>query len=176
MIIGISGGIAAYKICDLIGLLRKDGCKVKIIMTKNAKEFIQPLTFATLTNDIVYSEMFDAGSYCDVEHIALAKWCDAMLIAPATANIIGKIAGGIADDLLTTVTMALPEATPVFIAPAMNVNMWRNPILEKNMKYLISLKRKYRMIQPRKGRLACGDYDDGCMARADDILKALKSL
>lgn len=174
VLIGITGGIAAYKVCDLINLLRKNGNNVKIVMTKNAKEFITPMTLATLSGNVVYSEMFESRNQYNVEHIELAKWCNLMLVAPATANIIGKIANGIADDLLSTVALSLPKLTPLFIAPAMNINMWVNPAVKKNIAYFCSQKQKCHVIYPRKGRLACGDYDEGALARVDTILDALK--
>jgi len=172
ILIGITGGIAAYKVCDLINILRKNKYNVKVIMTEAAEEFINPVTLQTLTNNPVYKEMFKVVSPTEVEHIALAQWCDIMLVAPATANTIGKISNGIADNLLTTVIMALPKEKTLIIAPAMNTNMWNNGVVKKNIENLSKIINCI-IIKPKVGRLACGDYGEGPLAEIEEIFNAI---
>lgn len=167
ILLGVTGGIAAYKAADLVNLFRKKGDDVKVVMTKSAMEFVTPLTFQVLTENPVYFDMF--GVDRDIKHISLAKWANVLVIAPATANIIGKIAGGIADDLLTTTVLSLPDAVRKFIAPAMNTNIWRNRMVQKNVKAL--LENNFVVIPPRVARLACGDYGEGALAKVEDIVK-----
>ncbi|NLY77340.1 MAG: bifunctional phosphopantothenoylcysteine decarboxylase/phosphopantothenate--cysteine ligase CoaBC [Tissierellia bacterium] len=167
VIVGVSGGIAAYKAADLVSRLKKQHANVDVIMTENAAKFISPLTFQTLAINPVYVDMFAEPKHFDVEHISLAKKADVFIIAPATANIIGKIANGIADDLLTTTIMA--TTSKVIFAPAMNTNMYLNPIVQKNMSYLKEL--GYEFIEPGTGLLACQDYGPGRMAEPADIVE-----
>ncbi len=169
IVIGVSGGIAVYKICEVVSRLRKLNANVKVIMTKSAVEFVAPLTFQTLSNNEVYTEMFNKISDWNTEHISLAKEADIFLIAPATANIIGKIANGIADDMLTTTVMA--TKSPVIIAPAMNTNMYTNPIVQNNIEKLKQL--GYIFIEPEEGILACGDKGVGRLAPPSDIVETL---
>jgi len=175
ILLGVTGGIAAYRACDLVRDFIKQGAEVRAVMSANACKFIAPLTLEVLTNHSVHTDIFDEEIPGEVLHIALAKWSHLVLIAPATANIIGKIAAGIADDLLTTIVMALPQNTPVAFAPAMNVEMWNNPIVQKNIAFLESLG-KYHFIQPEEGLLACGDVGKGKIADNDVILEAVKKL
>lgn len=175
ILLGITGGIAAYRACDLARDFIKQGAEVRVVMTKNACEFVTPLTFETLTNHSVYVDMFGEKLPSEVVHIELAKWPDVVIIAPATANIIGKIAAGIADDLLSTTVMALPQTTPVAFAPAMNVEMWNNPIVQKNIAFLKTIG-KYHFIEPQEGLLACGDVGKGKIANNDVIVLAVKKL
>lgn len=159
IVVGVSGGIAAYKACDVVSKLKKQGFEIDVIMTKNAQEFVSPLTFQTLSNQKVVTDMFETPSDWNVEHIELAKKADVFVIVPATANIIGKIANGIADDMLTTTIMAT-EAKKV-IVPAMNTKMYHNPIVQEN---ILKLKRHgYYFIEPVSGLLACGDTGKGKM-------------
>ena len=152
IIVGITGGIAAYKACEIVRRLKKLGTQVIIVMTENAQKFITPLTLETLSENEVVTEMFPERKVVGVRHVNLAQWADLILIAPATANIVGKIRAGIADDILTTVVIS--TKSPVMIAPAMNVNMWENPIFQENMGYL---KHKgYMFIEPETGDLARG--------------------
>lgn len=167
IIVGISGGIAVYKVCDVISRLKKLNANVHVIMTKSAEEFVNPLTFQTLSNNRVISDMFEKVDRWDVEHISLAQAADLFLIAPATANIIGKIANGIADDMLSTTAMA--TKAPVLIAPAMNTNMYTNKIVQGNIECLKSL--GYDFIQPESGMLACGDIGIGKLAQPEIIVK-----
>jgi phosphopantothenoylcysteine decarboxylase/phosphopantothenate--cysteine ligase len=166
IIVGVTGGIAAYKACDVVSKLKKLNANIHVIMTESACEFVQPMTFQTLSNNFVINDMFKEPKTWEVEHIELAKKADAFLIVPATANFIGKLAAGIADDMLTTTVMA--TRAPVIIAPAMNMNMYTNRIVQANMDKLGDL--GYRFIDPASGRLACGDIGAGKLADVDDIL------
>ena len=166
ILIGVTGGIAAYKLLDVASKLRKLGYEINTIMTENACEFVKPLSFETITNNYVVTDTFARPYKWEVEHIALAKKTDLMLIAPATANIIGKIANGIADDMLTTTVMAVKG--PVVIAPAMNTAMYENPIVQENIAYLKS--KGYLFIEPDSGWLACGDIGSGKLPTPDAIV------
>ena len=166
IIVGVTGGIAAYKACDVVSKLKKLNANIHVIMTESACEFVQPMTFQTVSNNFVINDMFKEPKTWEVEHIELAKKADAFLIVPATANFIGKLAAGIADDMLTTTVMA--TRAPVIIAPAMNTNMYTNRIVQANMDKLGDL--GYRFIDPASGRLACGDIGAGKLADVDDIL------
>ena len=165
IVLGVTGGIAAYKSCDLVSRLVKAGANVDVIMTENAINFISPLTFQALSSNQVIVDMFKEPKYWEIQHISLAKKADVVVIAPATANIIGKIANGIADDMLTTTAMA--TTAPLVFAPAMNSNMYENKILQSNIDRLREL--GYHFIEPGEGRLACGDIGKGKMAEPYDI-------
>lgn len=167
IILGVTGGIAAYKAVDLVSKLTKQNANVEVIMTDAATEFINPLTFQTMSNNPVHTSMFNKIDRFDVEHIALAKKADMILVAPATANTIGKIANGLADNLLTTVIMA--SHAKIVFASAMNTEMYNNPIHQENMNKLKGL--GYEFIQPGVGLLACGDYGAGKMAEPVDIVE-----
>ena len=172
VVIGVSGGIAVYKTLDVISRLRKLGVSVNVIMTKSATEFVTPLSFQSLSQNYVVCDMFEDPKTWDVEHISLAKRADLFLIAPATANIIGKIANGIADDMLTTTVMA--TKAKVLIAPAMNTNMYENPILQGNINKLKEL--GYNFVEPESGRLACGDTGKGKLASPETIVDEVVKL
>jgi phosphopantothenoylcysteine decarboxylase / phosphopantothenate---cysteine ligase len=129
VLLGVTGGIAAFRACDVVLLLDRAGHEVRVVMTEGAMQFVTPLTFETLTRNAVATRLWEPPAQHNVEHIDLAQWPDVLAIAPATANVIGKIANGIADDMLTTVVMASLPTTPVVIAPAMNTKMWQNPIV-----------------------------------------------
>jgi phosphopantothenoylcysteine decarboxylase/phosphopantothenoylcysteine decarboxylase/phosphopantothenate--cysteine ligase len=165
IILGITGSIAAYKGAEIANLLTKNGFSVHVIMTANAQRFITPLTFQTLTKNAVYTDMFDTHASADaagaVEHISLAQKADLAILAPASANIIGKLVSGIADDMLTTVIMALRNK-PVLVCPAMNTAMYENPIVQANIKKLLDI--GYLFEEPREARLACGDLGKGALA------------
>jgi phosphopantothenoylcysteine decarboxylase/phosphopantothenate--cysteine ligase len=152
IIVGITGGIAAYKTCEIVRRLKKMGAQVIVVMTQSAQKFITPLTLETLSENEVVTEMFPERRMWGVKHVHLANWADLILIAPATANTIGKIKAGIADDILTTVVMA--TKSKILICPSMNVNMCENPIFEENVEYL--KKRGYLFVEPETGALACG--------------------
>lgn len=159
IVLGVTGSIASYKIANLTSILVKQGCDVHVIMTKNATNFINPITFETLTNNKCIVDTFDRNFQFHVAHVSLAKKCDCMLIAPASANIIGKVANGIADDMLSTTIMACKS--PVMFAPAMNTAMYENRIVQDNMKKLKSY--GYEIIEADSGYLACGDTGKGKM-------------
>ncbi len=157
VVLGVAGGIAAYKACELLRLLQKQGMDVYVVMTRNACRFVAPLTFETLSGHPVAVDTFERPATWEVEHIALAKRADLFLIAPATANVIGKMACGIADDMLTTTVMA--TRAPVMIAPAMNTGMWENPATQQNIAALKA--RGVHVVAPATGHLACGDSGAG---------------
>lgn len=169
VVLGVTGGIAAYKSAEIASQLKKQGHDVYVIMTKHATEFIAPLTFETLTNHPVVVDMFTRETPWEVEHIALAKRADVFLVAPASANFLGKYANGIADDMLTTTVLA--TKAPVVLAPAMNTNMWSNAIVQKNVEALKSF--GVSMVGPGSGFLACGDLGQGRMSEPEEIVEAV---
>lgn len=166
IILGVSGGIAIYKSCEIVSRFVKLGYDVRVVMTRNATEFVTPLTFETLSNNKVVIETFDKEREFEVEHISYAKLASAFVIAPATANIIAKLADGICDDMLTTTVSA--TKAPVYICPAMNTNMYLNPITQANIEKLKGL--GYLFIEPTEGRLACGDVGKGKMEEPINIV------
>src|SRR6266550_302241 len=170
--LGVTGGIACYKAVDLVRLLVKTSIKVQVIMTRSAMEFVTPLTFQTLSGNPVASETFNLTQESEIGHIHLADSADIFVIAPATANVIGKIANGIADDLLTTVIMA--TQAPVLIAPAMNVHMYDNPILQENLRKLRRV--GYHIMEPAEGYLACGYEGKGRLPDAEKIAVEIERL
>jgi len=169
IIIGVSGGIAAYKAAELIRLFRKEGAAVRVIMTRGAQEFITPLTLQALSGQPVHTELLDEEAELGMGHIELARWADAMLIAPATADIIARLASGRADDLLTTVALATPA--PLWVAPAMNQQMWANPATTANIERL--KERQIRITGPDAGEQACGDVGPGRLLDPEEIVQAL---
>ena len=166
ILLGVTGGIAVYKSPGICSLLRKLGAEVKVIMTKNATEFVTPLTFQTMSNNVVHGEMFNQLFNMDVEHISLAKWADIIVIAPATANIIGKFANGIADDMLSTVLMA--SRSKVMLAPGMNTVMLNSEANQKNMQTLRD--RGVIILDTKEDLLACNDYGSGKMLEPSEIV------
>jgi len=174
ILLGVTGSIAAYKSCDIASSLSKKGFNVNVIMTQNAKKFMNEINFWTLTGNNVYSDMWVKPEKFDVEHISLAKMTDVLLIAPATANIIAKLANGICDDMLSTVCLALPNETPKLIAPAMNTAMLTNPATQHNIDIL--KKRGYIFIEPAIGMLACGDVGAGKLADVNQIVSECENI
>ena len=172
ILLAVTGGIAAYKSAELIRLFIKNDAQVKVLMTKNAQEFITPLTLQTLSSHPVYRETFSLIKDFDIAHIALAQEADILVIAPATANIIGKIAAGLADDLLTTVVMA--TKAPVLICPSMNTNMYENAIVRENIQKLTF--RGYHMMKADSGELACKSEGVGRLPELSDIVEEVKSI
>ncbi|MBQ9716237.1 MAG: bifunctional phosphopantothenoylcysteine decarboxylase/phosphopantothenate--cysteine ligase CoaBC [Clostridia bacterium] len=172
VVLGVTGGIACYKSCEIVSRLKKQGFGVDVIMTQHACEFVQPLTFETLSARPVVTDTFDRNHPWEVEHISLAKKANVFVIAPATANIIGKIANGIADDMLSTTVMA--TKCKVIIAPAMNTNMYENPVVQENIAKLKKL--GFIFIEPVAGRLACGDVGKGKMAEPAEIVEKIKDV
>lgn len=165
IVLAVTGSIAAYKIANLASMLKKMDANVTVLMTRNAENFINPITFETLTGNKCLIDTFDRNFQYSVEHVALAKSADVVLVAPASANVIGKLACGIADDMLTTTVMAC--TCPKIVAPAMNTNMYNNPVVQDNLKKLAGY--GMEVITPDTGRLACGDIGAGKMP-AEDIL------
>ena len=172
IVLGITGGIAAYKACELVRLLMKAGASVRVIMSRGAAEFVTPLTLQTLSRNPVHTDLFSLTQEAEVGHISLADRADLFVIAPSTANLIGKIAGGIADDLLTTTIMA--TKVPVLLAPAMNCNMYENPIVQENMNKLKGY--GYNFIDSETGELACGYEGKGRMAEPGDIMEEIETI
>lgn len=172
ILVGVTGGIAAYKSAGIVSLLKKKGYNVKVVMTENATKIIGPLTLETLSRNRIYVDMWDSNPHYEVEHISLADWADMVLIAPATYNIIGKVANGIADDMLTTILSAVSVRKPVFFALAMNVNMYENPILKENINKLSSF--GYRFIDAEEGLLACNYSAKGRMSEPEDIVDEIE--
>ena len=161
----ICGGISAYKSLETIRLFKKNGAKIKTILTNSAKEFITPLSVASLSQGKVYSDLFSVENETEMDHIALSRWADVILIAPATANTISKIAQGTTDDLASTVVLASNKE--IYLAPAMNVRMWEHESTKHNLKKLISY--GYKLIGPEVGEMACGEYGEGKMSEPDKI-------
>ena len=172
VILGVSASIAIYKSCDIVRRLRDAGCSVTVVMTREAQELIRPVVFQSLSANRVYSELFASPEAWEIEHVSLAEKADAVLIAPATANIIAKIASGICDDLLTCVVTA--TKAPVLICPAMNEQMYTNGITQGNIRKLASL--GYRFIAPKKGKLACGRVGVGCLAEPEMIVREVQKV
>jgi len=172
ILVGVTGGIAAFKSASIVSLLKKKGYNVKVVMTENATNIIGPLTLETLSKNRVYVDMWDKNPHYEVEHISLADWADIVLIAPATYNIIGKVANGIADDMLSTILSAVALRKPVFFALAMNVNMYENPILKENINKLKSY--GYRFIEAEEGLLACNYVAKGRMSEPEDIVAEIE--
>ena len=168
ILVGVTGGIAAFKSASIVSLLKKKGYNVKVVMTENATNIIGPLTLETLSKNRVYVDMWDKNPHYEVEHISLADWADIVLIAPATYNIIGKVANGIADDMLSTILSAVSLRKPVFFALAMNVNMYENPILNENINRLKTY--GYRFIDTNEGLLACNYEAKGRMKEPEEIV------
>ena len=165
----ICGGIAAYKSLELIRILRKNNNKIKTVLTKSGKEFVTPLSITSLSNEKVYTDIFDYKNESEIDHISLSRWADVILIAPATANTISKISNGLADDLASTLVLASNKK--IFIAPAMNVRMWEHKTNKENIKRLNEF--GYRFIGPEIGDMACGEYGEGKMAEPEKIFDSL---
>ncbi|MHC4963113.1 MAG: flavoprotein [Planctomycetota bacterium] len=182
VLLGVSGGIAAYKAADLASKLTGAGIVVRTILTESACKLIAPATFEAVTGQPVYTSLWQGPEDFKIGHIQTADWADAVVLAPATANIIGKIASGLCDDLLST-TLCACWNKPVLIAPAMNSNMWANPMVQRNIEILTDQLKfktigqlKFKTIGPESGRLACGTEGIGRMAEPADILEALAEL
>ena len=167
----ICGGISAYKSLELIRLFKKNGARVKTILTKNAKEFVTPLSVSSLSKEKVYDDIFSAENEAEMDHISLSRWADAVLVAPITANTISKVASGNAEDLASTVLLASNKQ--IFLAPAMNVRMWEHPSTKENILKLKSF--GYKIIGPEIGDMACGEFGEGKMTEPNEIVNTLKN-
>jgi phosphopantothenoylcysteine decarboxylase/phosphopantothenate--cysteine ligase len=173
ILLGVSGGVAAYKAVDLASRLTAGGAKVNTIMTENACRLIGPKSFEAVTNSAVYTTLWNTTQEYKISHINLADWADIVVVTPATANIIGKIANGICDDLLST-TLCACWAKPTLLAPAMNNNMWTNAAVQRNIKAVKGM--GFKLIGPEKGRFACGTEGIGRMSEPQDILEAIEKI
>ncbi|MEI6304645.1 MAG: bifunctional phosphopantothenoylcysteine decarboxylase/phosphopantothenate--cysteine ligase CoaBC [Candidatus Taylorbacteria bacterium] len=169
ILVGVTGGIAAYRACSLVSRLLGEGAEVRVVMTDSAKKFVTQLTFQALTNHPVYDDLWNIKDENSVEHISVSHWADLIVVAPVTANTIAKFAHGIADNLLTTIVLARLPNVKVVLAPAMNVNMWNNSMVQKNVA-LIKDTKEFIVIEPRSGVLACRDEGKGKIADVEDIL------
>jgi len=177
ILLGVSGGIAAYKAVDLAGKLTAAGAKVNTVMTENACRLVGPKSFEAVTCSAVFTSLWSTPEEYKIGHIALVDWADIVVVAPVTANIIGKIANGICDDLLSTTLCAawrLIESGAALLAPAMNNNMWNNPAVQRNVKTV--KERGFQLIGPVEGRLACGIEGIGRMSEPQDILEAVEKI
>lgn len=172
IVLGVSGGIAVYKACALTSKLVQKGANVKVVMTKGATQFVQPLTFQALSRNPVYIDAFDEKNPKNIAHIDLADWADLVILAPATAHLLGKVANGLADDMLTTILLA--TQAPVYVAPAMNVHMYDHPAVKQNLKTLESY--GYRFIEPGDGYLACGYVGKGRLEEPENIIAVIEKV
>ena len=170
LLIGVTGGIAAYKACELVSLAVKAGHEVRVMMTPNAQRFVGATSFEALSGHPVLDDTFlDA-----LAHIEWAKWADVVCLAPLSANTLSKLACGLADDALSTVVMAIPRGIPVVLGPAMNTEMWAHPVVQRNLGWLADLDR-YIVVDPVDKRLACGDHGPGGLATPEDLLAACEA-
>ncbi len=176
LLLGVTGGIAAYKAADLVSQAKKAGFDVRVVMTPAATRFVTPLTYEALSGNTVLTDLLqpssDTSTDAPISHIAAAKWAHVACIAPCSASTIGKLACGIADNALTTLWLALPEKVPSLVCPAMNTVMWEHPIVQRNITWLTDSGR-FTILPPCKKRLACGDEGLGALAEVNDILTAL---
>jgi phosphopantothenoylcysteine decarboxylase/phosphopantothenate--cysteine ligase len=170
ILLGVTASIAIYKSCEIIGRLKDENFSVTVVMTKEAQELIRPIVFQSLSGNKVYAGLFDLPEAWEVEHISLAEKADLVLVAPATANMIAKLACGICDDFLSCVVCA--TKAPVLVAPAMNENMLRHRITQENIKKLKAI--GYKFVEPKTGRLACGKIGSGCLADVSEIVRQAK--
>jgi len=167
----ICGGISAYKSLEIIRSLKKKGAKIKTILTKSAKEFVTPLSVASLSQEKVYDDLFNAENEAEMDHISLSRWSDVILVSPATANTISKLSTGSSDDLASTVMLASNK--DIFLAPAMNVRMWEHPSTKENLKKLKNY--GYKIIGPETGDMACGEFGEGKMTEPNEIIKNIEN-
>ena len=172
IVVGVTGGIAAYKTASLVSLLVRGEAEVRVVMTENATRFVGPLTFQTLSGNRVVTDLFVSAEEWDSQHVVLARWAQALVVVPATASFMGKLAGGISDDALTCTVLA--SAAPVLLAPAMNGQMWRHPAVQRNLGLLREM--GCHFVGPAEGRLADGTIDVGRMSEPEDIVEALEAM
>jgi len=172
VLVGLTGGIAGYKIPYLVRHLYKAKAEIQVVMTEAATKFVTPLTLESVSNRPVVTDLFPHGEFVSTRHIDLAEWPDLIVVAPTTANFIGKVASGISDDLLTTIICASPR--PVLIAPAMNPQMWHNKVTQRNFKYLVN-ELKFQVVDPVEGNMACDHVGVGRMAEPEVIFEHVKN-
>ena len=170
LLLGVTGGIAAYKACELVSLALKSGCQIEVMMTNGACQFIGPLSFEGLTGKAPHVDTFSSA----MAHIELGKWADVCCIAPLSAHTLAKLANGLCDDMLSTTILALPSNVPLILAPAMNTNMWNHPMTQHNLKKCQELSAA-KIIDPVEKRLACGDYGVGGLAAPQDIMTIISN-
>ncbi len=171
IILIIGGGIAAYKSLDLIRLLKKQNCEIRVVLTESGKKFVTPLSISSLSQNKVYENIFDSQNEAEMDHISLSRWCDIILFAPVTANSIAKLASGRADDLASTLILASNK--PIILVPAMNVRMWLHKSTQKNINQLLDY--GYLSVGPSRGEMACGEYGEGKMSSPEEIYKFLEN-
>ena len=169
ILIVICGGIAAYKSLETIRIFKKNGCEIKTILTKSAKEFVTPLSVASLSQGKVYDDLFSVENESKMDHIALSRWANLILVVPSTANTIAKLAKGSSEDLASTVILASNK--PIFLVPAMNVRMWEHPSTKQNLEILKNY--SYKIIGPEIGEMACGEYGEGKMTEPLEIVNRI---
>jgi len=174
ILLGVTGGIAAYKACELVSLAQKAGHDVRVVLSSNGARFVGAATFEALSGHAVLTDTFAGADEGGIDHIEWAKWCDVACVAPLTANTLGKLACGLADDALSTVFMALPRGKGCVLAPAMNTEMWFHPIVQRNLEWISAIER-YHIVQPIEKRLACGDTGMGGLADPETILAAIEA-
>jgi phosphopantothenoylcysteine decarboxylase/phosphopantothenate--cysteine ligase len=178
IVVAVTGGISCYKTCTLVSRLVQAGAVVRVMMTESATKFVQPLTFETLSAAPVVTSVWQQVEHKDSQHVNLARWCEAFVVAPATADFIGKLAGGLCDDIVSLTAAALPREprmTPVLLAPAMNAQMWANPVIQRNIRTVQELL-GYQLVGPAEGWQACRTEGAGRMSEPDEILTAVDRL
>jgi len=176
ILVGITGGIAAYRTLEVVRMLVKRGMEVRSILTRNAAQFVTPVSLETLSGNPVALDMFEKRTTPGIEHIELALWPDVLLVAPATANFLAKLACGLADDLLSTTVLALRQDIPLVLAPAMNTRMWKHPAVQRNLSTVSKdLGSRLKVVGPIEKELACGEEGIGAMAEPGEIVKAVGS-
>jgi phosphopantothenoylcysteine decarboxylase/phosphopantothenate--cysteine ligase len=177
VVIGVTGGIAAYKAADLVSPLRSLGCEIRVAMTRAATRFVTPLTFASLTGHSVLSDEFGPEIDPSIPHIAWARWADAVVVAPATADFLSRLANGAADDSLTSLLLALEPEKPVVLAPAMNTVMWENAFVRANLERIAAIGgARFSIVPPIEKRLACGEIGAGGLAAVDEIVARVREI
>ncbi len=174
VLVGLSGGIAAYKVATLVSRLVQAGAEVRVVMTEAATRFVGPLTFQSLSGHPVLVSVWEHDDRPDSQHVGLARWCELMVVAPASADVMAKLAAGLTPDALTLTACALPAATPLLLAPAMNADMWANPIVQRNLATLRELLPSLREVGPAEGWQACRTSGKGRMAEAQEIFDAVE--
>lgn len=174
ILLGVTGSIAAYRACEFVSLARKAGHSVRVVMTASATRFVGPVSFEALSDHPVLLDTF-VGTTSTMDHITWAKWAEVAVVAPLSANTLGKLACGLADDVLTTTLMAVPRGIPVVLAPAMNTEMWLHPVVQRNLRWIEELQR-YTLVDPVAKRLACGDIGVGGMAEPAVLLDTVQRL